>query len=145
MRAAPAVYRQNMFEGMSPERITLALYDGALMAIKRAQQASAEGQVAARGEQLSKALAIIGELAASLAMDKGGELAENLRDLYEFSTFELLDASLHDDVEKMKNVEAVIQEIRDGWAQMCDEVAKNRPANAPGPTPPKLASGGAYM
>lgn len=143
MRPA-ALYKKNMYEGMPPERITLALFEGALLAIDRAHKASEDGVISTRGEQIGKALAIVGELNMSLKMDVGGELALNLRSLYEYSTFELLEANRTNNREKMMQVRKVLKELRDGWAQMCDEVAKNR-TTVPMSATPKLASGGGYM
>ncbi len=111
-------YRSNQFTGMPPERITLALLDGALAELERAQDAFDHKDVPLRGESIGRALAIICELQNTLDLEKGGELGHNLHELYGFMIRELLQANLRADPSKLPTVKVPLKEIRDGWAEM---------------------------
>jgi len=119
-------YRQNQYEGMTPERITLALFDGALRFIEAAKTAISKGDQVRRGERIGRAMAVIGELQATLDLDQGGEVAINLMALYDYLMRTLLMANLHGEVERLQEVQVLLREVRDGWAEMVDQVAASR-------------------
>lgn len=128
---ANRAYATNKFEGMSPERIVLALYDGALQAMDRAREAIAEEDQKILGEQLSKAMAIIGELQASLDKERGGEISERLDSLYAYVIRGLLDANVQKNPELIVEMHGHIQTVRDGWAQMVEQVSAAKSKEAP--------------
>ncbi len=47
--------------------------------------------------------------------DNGGEVAQNLQQLYDFCQMELYTASVKNDTERLINVERVMGNIREGW------------------------------
>lgn len=128
---ANRAYASNKYEGMSPERIVLALFDGALLAMDRAREALTGGDTKLLGEQLSKAMAIIGELQASLDKERGGEISERLDALYGYVLRGLLDANMQKDAEKIGEMRGHITTVRDGWAEMVEQVAKSRSQEVP--------------
>lgn len=127
---ANRAYAANKFEGMSPERIVLALYDGALTSMERAKTALAEEDQKTLGEQISKAMAIVGELQASLDKEKGGEISERLDALYGYVIRALLEANVKKDPDRIAEVQGHIRTVRDGWAQMVEQVAEARSKEA---------------
>lgn len=129
---ANRAYATNKFEGMSPERIVLALYDGALTAMDLARAAIADDDQKVSGEQLSKAMAIIGELQASLDKERGGEISERLDSLYAYVIRGLLDANVKKDTGLIEEMHGHIMVVRDGWAEMVEQVtaSKSREASA---------------
>lgn len=131
MNKIKKAYRQNEVEGTPPERITLMLFDGALGFIEAARVACLNGDPAGRGERITRALAIIGELQATLDFEQGGEIAENLMRLYDYITRQLLNASLQADSDLLVHVASVLGEIRDGWAQMIERLAEEKAAGKP--------------
>lgn len=130
MNKLKKAYRQNQIEGMPPERITLMLFDGAVGFIDAAREATEADDIATRGERISRALAIIGELQATLNLEQGGEIAENLMALYDYLTRELLKANLNGDAELLGHLARVLGEVRSGWAEMVEQVAQERAAAA---------------
>lgn len=123
---ANKAYTSNKYEGMSPERIVLALFDGALLAMDKSATAIEEDDQKLLGEQLSKAMAIIGELQASLDKERGGEISERLDALYGYVIRGLLDANVNKDAEKVREQHGHIKTVRDGWAEMVEQVAKTK-------------------
>lgn len=108
-------YKANKYEGMSPARLVLALLDGALSALDRAKQNMLAGNIAARGEAISKAISIVGELQASLNFEHGGEIASNLNHVYDFVLTALPRANLKSDLQSLQKCHKMLHEIREGW------------------------------
>lgn len=98
-----------------PHALVTMLYDGALAQIVRARAAIKAGDPGAKGEAIGRAIRIVDEgLKASLDM-RGGELAANLRALYEYMTHRLLQANLKGDEEMLLEVSGLIGTLRGAW------------------------------
>ncbi len=119
-------YATNKFDGMSPEQIILALYDGTIAALDKAHGGIEANEPNVAGEGISKAMAIVGELQASLNKEAGGELGERLDALYSYVLRGLLEANMTNDGDKLREMQAHIKEIRDGWAAMVDSMAQQK-------------------
>ena len=87
-------YRRTAVQSSSPVQLVVMLYDGALRFCGEARGASLlRRDVAAKGKALSKALAIVGELQGTLDLERGGDVAISLHQLYSFLTDRLMAAS----------------------------------------------------
>jgi flagellar protein FliS len=101
----------------TPHALTLMLYDGLLDALKQARRALAEGRVEDKGRHLRHAGRILDEgLKAALNLNAGGELALNLRDLYDYAQVRLMQGHLRNDDTALIEVLGLIEPVRDGWA-----------------------------
>lgn len=83
------------------------------------------GEVAPKAEQLSRAVAIIDTLNGLVDLDRGGEIARNLRDLYDYATQRVTYANLKNDTQALDDATRVLREIKAGWDGI---VALPRPA-----------------
>ncbi len=110
-------YQNNQVTTASPEQLLIMLYDGAIRFVRQAQEAMAAGERVRKLESISKALAIVAELANTLDHKVGGEIAENLDALYHFMIRELTQANLKNDAEKLKVVDALLADLRETWMQ----------------------------
>jgi flagellar protein FliS len=99
----------------SPYQVVQLMLDTVLSRIAEASGHMERGEVAAKGEKIGKALAIIEALMLGLDKDKGGELAANLERLYDYATRTLLKANLENRVELLKEVSSLLREIKLGW------------------------------
>lgn len=99
----------------NPHRLIQMLFEGALERIVTAKVAMQQGNVAGKGELISKAIGIIDGLRAHLDLEKGGEVAENLESLYEYMTLRLTEANLHNDVARLDEVSKLLREVKAGW------------------------------
>ena len=70
----------------SPHKLIEMLLDGALGALAKAKGAVERNNIQERTQHLNKASEIIGGLRGSLDLEKGGEVAANLENLYEYMT-----------------------------------------------------------
>ena len=116
----------------SPHKLVALLYDGAIGAILRARAAMQSGDVAGKGKAISPAIRIVDEgLKASLD-SRAGEIATNLRDLYDYMGRRLLWANLHDDDEVLQEVAMLLGQLRTGWSGIAPEgrSAPNRAVTA---------------
>ena len=69
----------------------------------------------ARQHGLTRAMAIVSELQATLDMESGGALADELDRLYLFVRDRLVDASLKPDVKPVDEALRVLKTLREGW------------------------------
>lgn len=115
-------YRANAVLTASPGQLVLMLYDGALKALALAREAFEQPDDPRRIEiinsQLLKAQAIIGELQAGLNLDSGGEFASTMHRLYDYHNHRLLQANVRKELAPVLEVERLVRELRDAWAQM---------------------------
>ncbi len=108
-------YLSNHYEGMSPEQLILLLYNGALKRLELAREGIEEKNIPKKGENLSKAIAIISELNVSLDSKMKDESTEFLRGLYSAILTELPKVTLNDDLPTLERVEHYITGLRDIW------------------------------
>lgn len=110
---------ENSIASASPHKLVMMLFDGAILAVLRGKAFMQQGNVAAKGESISKAIAIIEEgLKVSLDEEAGGELAMNLKALYEYMSNRLLMANIRNDVEGLDEVSRLLGELKTAWEQI---------------------------
>ena len=115
-------YRRIEAESRSPMELVLMLYNGALRFVDEARDAMARKDVRARGDAISRALAIISELQNTLNVAEGGDIAAELDRLYTYINTRLLDATAQQDAAALEDVRKVLLTLRDGWAQLAGSV-----------------------
>jgi len=105
-----------------PHKLIEMLFDGAAAAIAQARGALREGRIPAKGEATGRAVRILDEgLKASLD-PRGGEIATNLKSLYEYMTHRLLEANLANDDAKYAEVSGMLEQLRDAWKRIASQV-----------------------
>ena len=98
-----------------PHRLIQMLMDGGLQRVAQAKGAMQHSNVALKGEQIGKAIAIIGGLRESLNHKQGGEVAGNLDSLYAFMQQRLSQANLRNEVALLDEVTELLREVKSGW------------------------------
>ena len=76
-------------------------------------------------QHILKAQDVITELMASLNMDAGGEIAENLLSLYSFFNQQLFQANMQKDPKPLKTVCEMMIELREAWQHVVNSTAAN--------------------
>lgn len=111
-------YKNRSIETSDPGKIVVALYDGFIKQVTIAREELEDGDRARAGEAISQAIAIVGELHASLDGDKGDEqLAERLASIYMFVNDELLQANRENDPERLDELIDLMSGLRDAWQE----------------------------
>lgn len=93
------------------------LYDGALNFLQIAKRKLERGDLYGKDQHIRKTAAIIKELAGSLTMD-AGEIAQNLRRLYDFVLTSLHQAENQNDIASIEDAEKVIGILREAWKEI---------------------------
>jgi flagellar protein FliS len=119
-------YRSNAVLTASPGQLVLMLYDGALKALALAREAFARPEEDFRrieviNAQLLKAQAILNELSSGLNFEAGGEVALTMQRLYDYHLNRLFEANLRKQVGPVIEVERLLRELRDAWAEMLSQ------------------------
>lgn len=107
----------------SPHKLISMLFDGAIVAISNAVRHTGAGEIAPKGQSISKAIAIIENgLRASLNKEAGGSIAESLDSLYQYMSTRLIEANLKSDTAIMDEVTNLLRELKQAWDAIADAV-----------------------
>jgi flagellar secretion chaperone FliS len=111
-----ANYRESAILTAPPEQLVIMLYDGCHRFLLQAIAGMRDGSVAAAGERLGRATAIIDELQCTLD-PSAGEVAERLAGIYVFCRRHLAEGLLERDAEKLEEVDRLLRQLREAWSQ----------------------------
>ena len=118
--------RNSGIEDASPHKLVDMLFSGAIDRISQAKGSIERGEIKSKGAAIGKALSIIEELRRTLNMDQGGEVAENLQDLYIYIKDRLVTANLKSDIEILNECQQLIEKIQDGWKQIPNDIKSRK-------------------
>jgi len=110
----------------SPHRLIQMLMEGGLSKITAAQLCIDNNNISGKGENISTAISIINGLQASLDKEAGGEISENLNNLYDYMARRLLEANIHSDKTILDEVANLLQEIKGAWDAICPEAIESQ-------------------
>lgn len=110
-------YQSNAVATATPEQLVVMLYDGCLKFLRRAEAAAVHGPGPTLTNAIARASAIIMELNATLDMEAGGEIAENLRSIYLFLQRHLFDAQREASGEKIRQATQMVADLRGAFAE----------------------------
>ena len=130
MRSANA-YRnvgvETAVAGADSHQLVGLLYDALLQSLGAAKLSLQAGDIGGKGKAISRAVRLIEEgLKAGLNVEKGGELATNLRGLYDYCVVVLTEANLRNDETALDECQRLIQPLRDAWNSISAQA--DRPA-----------------
>ena len=125
-------YNQNAVqigvESATPHRLIQMLMEGALSKIAAAKGHMERGEIQPKGERVGGAIAILEALKASLDVDKGGEIAQNLDDLYTYMARRLIEAHAANDSTVLDEVSDLLKQIKEAWEAIAEHAASQEPA-----------------
>lgn len=122
------VYRQIDLEtgvaGSSAHHLITLLFNGALESMTLANTAMTAKDIPVKCQAITRAIRIVDEgLKASLDLNAGGEIAQNLHDLYTYICLRLSLANSRNDESMIRESIQLLSPIRDAWVSIA-------PANA---------------
>lgn len=122
----------------SQNQLVTMLFAGAKMAISMARHHMANGEIAAKGKAISKAINIIDNgLKTSLDSDAGdaagAALVVNLTALYDYINQRLMYANLRNDPEMLNEAERLLENISSAWNEISGNHATPQPDAMPAP------------
>ena len=120
----------------SPHKLTLMLFDAALLALSIAQQHMNANETENKGNAISHAITLIDSgLRASLNKEAGGAIADNLDALYGYMCQQLLSANLKNQPELLVEVHGLLTDLRATWKAIDPAAQATGVAVAPVATP----------
>jgi len=131
-QAVCGAYQKNDLVNLTPVQIVSRLYQAMELSLKRAREAFIAGDFALKGEQLGRALAIVGELQAALNMEEGGEIGENLNNLYFYLIDEISKANLSNDEKHFDNAIITVKPLTEAWVELAAGKDKEESVGAGG-------------
>jgi len=115
-------YKQIATHTASPGQLVLMLYEGAIRFLEAAKGGfnieDPVDSVSAINNNIIRAQEIIRELDFSLNVKEGGDLALQLRRLYDYFDHTLTEANQRKELKGIDEVIARISTLRDAWASM---------------------------
>jgi len=124
---AAAQYRQTGVDSKvldaDPHQLIVLLLSGARERIRQVEALIARGDIKRKAQVISETANIIYGLASSLDHQRGGEIAANLQNLYDYCQQRLVEVNLTNDVTKLREVEGLLGDIHGAWAAMPQQPA----------------------
>lgn len=127
----------------SPHKLIVMLYEGAIVAINNAITHINNGNIAGKGQSISKAISIIENgLRASLDKKAGGDIALSLDALYEYMNNRLIEANLQNQISTLEEVRTLLRDLKKSWEEISPEnkVISELPKNNADPLSPRHAN-----
>jgi flagellar protein FliS len=109
VKATTGVAKSNNVE------LIMMLFDGLLESIATARGHIQHRNIAEKAKAMARASRIVLGLQGALDFERGGELAQNLNELYGYVTRRLLHANAHNDLEVLDEIQGLMSEIREAW------------------------------
>lgn len=117
-------YKETKVMTASPMELILMLYDACIASLKKAEEAfkiETPDKFQEINNNLLHAQNVIVELTVSLDFEKGGQIAKNLHNLYDFCSNQLTKANIKKEVAPIRNVRETMTELRETWQKVADQ------------------------
>jgi flagellar secretion chaperone FliS len=109
------LYQSTAVTTQNRGRLIVLLYEGAIKFLRQAVPNIQAGDYQAKGRNIRKAQDVILELNTVLDMETGGEVASNLRALYNFMNRHLTQANVKCDVDMIQEVIRILETLNQSW------------------------------
>ena len=125
-------YREMEFHAASPERLVVIVFEQLVVNLERARimmerrDLRETKDLEVRVTSLRRARSLVGELLATLDFEKGGRIAVQLADLYQYILYELVDIGQRGDVVTMKKLVNIASDLRDGFTGAAEQLVTHR-------------------
>ncbi len=126
---ATSHYKNQELMTASPARLVVMLYDRAIYSLNDAIKAIEAGDIERRWKSNKNANEVITHLAMTLDFEKGGQIAQNLNDLYRFMLRTLVNVDVRNDPQPARDAIRLLEPLRQSW----DQIAKRSDGAAAAP------------
>ncbi|WP_281648651.1 flagellar export chaperone FliS [Parendozoicomonas sp. Alg238-R29] len=115
-------------EVADPYKLIQLLFKELMTSLFQAKGCMERGHLSEKGDLIAHCVEIILALNESLNIEAGGEMAENLRNLYHYSVRQLLAAGPENSLEKLDEVTNLMKQIQEAWNGIGQKAPGNIPA-----------------
>lgn len=119
-------YKKAQVETATPEQILIMLYDGAIRFLNQAKVHIQNKDIEQSHINIIKAQRIITEFMSSLDMELGGEMAQNLFNLYEYLHYRLVQANIKKDLDALEEVLGHLRSLKATWEEAIKIAAREK-------------------
>ena len=112
------VKAQGQVEDASPHQLILMMFESAIESVRVAKIAIGAGDILLKVVKVNKAFNIVESLRGCLNMEVGGEMAENLDQLYEHLLFQIMQINASNNMDLCDHVCHVLTELLTAWRQI---------------------------
>ena len=127
MKAYADVGLEAKINAATPLQIVVMLYEGAMGAVATAKGEIEQKHFAEKSHLINKAIDIVEGLRVALDMENGGEVCQNLHDLYEYIKYRLTTANVKNDPVILDEVHHLLDDLYSAWKGVAD-LPQNRPS-----------------
>ena len=113
---------QHDIETASPHRLIQMLMERVLTKVELARRNLLEERMAEKGRLIGDAINIVNGLQASLNHKADEKMSANFDALYAYMMRRLLEANLRDEVEILDEVSGLLQELKEAWDAIAEQV-----------------------
>jgi flagellar protein FliS len=106
------------------------LFDGLLESLSATRGHIQNGAIAEKGKSIARASRIVIGLQGALDFERGGDLANNLNELYGYVTRRLLHVNARNDLDALEEIFGLMNEIRSAWEGVPDLIPASPRAGA---------------
>jgi len=106
------------------------LFDGLLESLAATKGHIQNGAIAEKGKSIARASRIVIGLQGALDFERGGDLANNLNELYGYVTRRLLHVNARNDLDALEEIFGLMNEIRTAWEGVPDLIPASPRASA---------------
>jgi len=124
MEGTIKTYRTIDTHGKSQLDLIIQVYDGALGSYRKAKEHYVNNDLQAGYEQLERAKRFLVHLYTTLDNEKGGQIADNLGQLYSFAISETDVVIATKELSKIDDIISIIDNLRSGWAELRTQQAE---------------------
>ena len=107
---------QANLEGASSHKLISMLLQGAMSKLGEAKRHLEQNNYASKGESVSRAIAIIEYLRASLEPGGDPAFSEQMGDLYSYMERRIFEANAQNDEQGFVEVQGLLKEVEEGWS-----------------------------
>jgi len=115
-------YLKMQVETASPVEHVILLYEKIIVLLKEADDCISRNDVQGKINALIKADRILRVLNDSLDMENGGEIAKNLRELYDFILNSLVIVNARNDQKLLSDIIDILETLKEGWEGIKNKV-----------------------
>ena len=114
-------YKQQEIGTANRGKLVVMLFSGAITFLSKAKVAMQKNDYETKGKYIIKAMNIIDELNISLDMEKGQDIAKNLKSIYLFLDRYLSQANIENDPEKIDRAINIIEKIKSAFEEVLQD------------------------
>ena len=104
------------------------LFDGLTESLASAKGHIQNNAIEEKSKAISRAGRIVVGLQGALDFERGGELAQNLNELYAYVTRRLFHVNAHNDLTALEEVQSLIKDITEAWKTLPSLLGQTQPA-----------------